>query len=171
MGKNLETELRVIDKVSDIVDDEELLEPLKIETKEKIPPKMQKTTLIPLDREYNTRVLRKDINGVGDSSEEITFSLTDDSTDAHFIFTDSTGKNKYGSVSVQTKGYYNEKGIVKSSDYNRFNARLNCPSNSSWPTPFSTMELFVTFNVRTPNRCIPFATCRCVGKPNLRSLG
>lgn len=57
-------------------------------------------------------LLRKDINGVGDSSEEITFSLTDDSTDAHFIFTDSTGKNKYGSVSVQTKGYYNEKLVL-----------------------------------------------------------
>lgn len=76
MGKNLETELRVIDKVSDIVDDEELLEPLKIETKEKIPEKMQKTTLIPLDREYNTRVLRKDINDIVESFSNGAFHPT-----------------------------------------------------------------------------------------------
>lgn len=37
-------------------------------------------------------VLKKDINKVGDKSEHISFSLTTDSYDAHFIFTDSTGK-------------------------------------------------------------------------------
>ena len=67
MGKNLETELSVIDKVSDIADDEEMFEPMKIETKEKIPSKMQKTSLISLDREYNTRLLKKDINDIVES--------------------------------------------------------------------------------------------------------
>lgn len=52
-------------------------------------------------------VLKKDKNKVGDKSDSLTFSLTDDSTDAHFIFTDSSGK-KYTTVSVKTKGYFNE---------------------------------------------------------------
>lgn len=52
-------------------------------------------------------ILKKDKNKVGDKSDTITFSLTDDSTDAHFIFTDSSGK-KYTTATVRTKGYFNE---------------------------------------------------------------
>ena len=37
------------------------------------------------------------------------FSLTTDSYDAHFIFTDSTGKNRYATISVNAKGYVDEK--------------------------------------------------------------
>lgn len=53
-------------------------------------------------------VLKKDINKVGDKSEHISFSLTTDSYDAHFIFTDSTGKNRYATISVNAKGYVDE---------------------------------------------------------------
>ncbi|MGN0575143.1 MAG: Hsp70 family protein [Ruminococcus sp.] len=54
-------------------------------------------------------ILKKDINKVGDKSEPISFSLTTDSYDAHFIFTDSTGKNRYATISVNAKGYVDEK--------------------------------------------------------------
>ena len=50
-------------------------------------------------------ILRKDINKVGDKSEPLSFSLTTDSFDAHFIFTDSTGRNRYLTMSVKAKGY------------------------------------------------------------------
>ena len=54
-------------------------------------------------------VLKKDVNKVGDISEPVSFSLTTDSYDAHFIFTDSTGKNRYATISVNAKGYIDEK--------------------------------------------------------------
>jgi molecular chaperone DnaK len=54
-------------------------------------------------------ILKKDDNKVGDRSEPISFSLTTDSYDAHFIFTDSTGKNRYATISVNAKGYVDEK--------------------------------------------------------------
>lgn len=54
-------------------------------------------------------VLKKDINKVGDKSETMSFSLTSDSPDAHFIFTDSTGENRYAVVSVKAKGFVDEK--------------------------------------------------------------
>jgi len=54
-------------------------------------------------------ILQKDINKVGDKSDSISFSLTTDSFDAHFIFTDSTSKNRYATVSVKAKGYIDEK--------------------------------------------------------------
>lgn len=53
-------------------------------------------------------ILRKDINKVGDKSDSVSFSLTTDAFDAHFIFTDSTGKNRYAVVSVNAKGYIDE---------------------------------------------------------------
>lgn len=53
-------------------------------------------------------ILKKDVNKVGDKSEPISFSLTTDSYDAHFIFTDSTGKNRYATVLVNAKGYLDE---------------------------------------------------------------
>lgn len=52
-------------------------------------------------------VLRKDENKVGDK-REYSFSLTDDSSNAHFIFTDSTGKNRYATISAKAKGYLDE---------------------------------------------------------------
>ena len=54
-------------------------------------------------------ILRKDVNKVGDKSEPVSFSLTTDDFDAHFIFTDSTGKNRYTTISVKAKGYIDEK--------------------------------------------------------------
>lgn len=53
-------------------------------------------------------ILKKDVNKVGDQSEFISFSLTTDSYDAHFIFTDSMGKNRYAVISVKAKGYVDE---------------------------------------------------------------
>ena len=47
------------------------------------------------------------VNKVGDKCAPVSFSLTDDSTDAHFIFTDSD-KKPYARISVKSKGYYNE---------------------------------------------------------------
>lgn len=54
-------------------------------------------------------ILKKDVNRVGDQSAPISFSLTTDSYDAHFIFTDSSGKNRYATISVNAKGYVDEK--------------------------------------------------------------
>lgn len=54
-------------------------------------------------------ILEKDKNKVGDKTKTISFSLTTDSCDAHFIFTDSTGKNRYATISVNAKGYYDER--------------------------------------------------------------
>lgn len=54
-------------------------------------------------------ILKRDVNKVGDRSEHISFSLTTDSYDAHFIFTDSTGKNRFDTISVKAKGYIDEK--------------------------------------------------------------
>ncbi len=48
-------------------------------------------------------ILKKDINKVGDTSDTVSFSLTNDSFDAHFIFTDSTGRNRYKTMSVKSK--------------------------------------------------------------------
>ena len=53
-------------------------------------------------------VLKKDVNKVGDQSDLPSFSLTTDAVDAHFIFTDSSGKNRYCTFSVKTKGFVNE---------------------------------------------------------------
>ena len=75
-------------------------------------------------------IFKKDIDGVGSESNDITFSLVDDSSDAHFIFTDSKGKNKYGKTSVRTKGYYDEKIVLKAEIGKDQIARISI-SNSS----------------------------------------
>lgn len=53
-------------------------------------------------------ILKKDIHKVGDISETVSFSLTADSYDAHFILTDSTGENRYAVISVKAKGFIGE---------------------------------------------------------------
>lgn len=75
-------------------------------------------------------IFKKDIDGIGSESNDITFSLVDDSSDAHFIFTDSKGKNKYGKISVRTKGYYDEKIVLKAEIGKDQIARISI-SNSS----------------------------------------
>ena len=62
-----------------------------------------------LSDEETYPILRKDFNKVGDKSSPMSFSLTNDAFDAHFIFTDSSGKNRYATVSVNAKGYIDEK--------------------------------------------------------------
>lgn len=53
-------------------------------------------------------VLQRHVNQVGDKSEVLSFSLTTDAPDAHFIFTDSTGRKRYATVIVDAKGYIEE---------------------------------------------------------------
>lgn len=53
-------------------------------------------------------ILKRNFNKVGDTIEPISFSLTEDSTDAHFIFVDSDG-NKYSTINVYAKGFLDEK--------------------------------------------------------------
>jgi len=48
-------------------------------------------------------------NAVGDRRNPITFSLTEDSLDAHFIFTDGSGNNTLAALTVPTKGFFTEK--------------------------------------------------------------
>lgn len=64
MGKNLEKELEQIDKVSDLVDDESILDATEINTKDAVGDKVQKTKLTSMDREYNSKFMRKDLNDV-----------------------------------------------------------------------------------------------------------
>lgn len=46
---------------------------------------------------------------IGKQTKPITFSIVEDTLDAHFIFVDKTGKNIYKRESVPTKGYLDEK--------------------------------------------------------------
>ena len=63
-------------------------------------------------------LLEKNNYLIGDDINPVTFSLTDDSQDARFIFTDESGKNVLETMSVPTKGYYNEKlSLSASLDY------------------------------------------------------
>jgi molecular chaperone DnaK len=45
----------------------------------------------------------------GDKRGPISFSLTEDVADAHFIFTDGSGMKTYKTLTVPTKGYFTEK--------------------------------------------------------------
>ena len=74
-------------------------------------------------------ILKKDVNKVGDKSETLSFSLTEDSYDAHFIFTDSTGKNRYATVFVNAKGYINEKFYLSVEIGGDQIARVNIKNN------------------------------------------
>ena len=74
-------------------------------------------------------ILKKDVNKVGDKSETLSFSLTEDSYDAHFIFTDSTGKNRYATVFVNAKGYINEKFYLSVEIGEDQIARVNIKNN------------------------------------------
>ncbi len=53
-------------------------------------------------------ILEKGIDGVGSQPPSVTFSLTDDAQDAHFIFTDAHNQFRYAAVHVRTKGYLSE---------------------------------------------------------------
>jgi hypothetical protein len=62
MSKNLTKEVEEIDKVSDISTGKEAFEPDKFNTKVKLDPRVQESTLLAMDREYNTKVMRNDLN-------------------------------------------------------------------------------------------------------------
>lgn len=53
-------------------------------------------------------ILKKGKDKVGSVSELITFSLTEDAPDAHFIFTNEDNSINYDKISVHTKGFLNE---------------------------------------------------------------
>ncbi|MBP1547064.1 MAG: Hsp70 family protein [Oscillospiraceae bacterium] len=59
-------------------------------------------------------ILKSNINKVGDTVDSISFSLTEDSEDAHFIFVDSEG-NKYSVLNVYAKGFLDEKLTLSAS--------------------------------------------------------
>jgi molecular chaperone DnaK len=48
-------------------------------------------------------------SAAGDKRGPISFSLTEDVEDAHFIFTDKSGMKTYQTLTVPTKGYFTEK--------------------------------------------------------------
>ncbi|GHV54738.1 hypothetical protein FACS1894216_15370 [Synergistales bacterium] len=54
-------------------------------------------------------IFKKDKDGVGSKPIPTTFSLTEDVRDAHFIFTDGSGKHTFQTINVPTKGFLNEK--------------------------------------------------------------
>ena len=57
-------------------------------------------------------ILQKGKDGVNKTIESITFSLTEDANDAHFIFTNSSKSNVYGKINVPTKGFFKEKLVL-----------------------------------------------------------
>lgn len=62
MSQNLTQETKVIDKVSDLVSSEHEYEPTKFKTKVQLDPRIQESTLNAMDKEYNTKFMRNDIN-------------------------------------------------------------------------------------------------------------
>ncbi|MBR5089764.1 MAG: Hsp70 family protein [Ruminiclostridium sp.] len=54
-------------------------------------------------------ILKRDVDGVNTISEKYTFSLVEDSPDAHIIITDGAGKTVYKKINVPTKGFLRER--------------------------------------------------------------
>jgi len=54
-------------------------------------------------------ILKKGEDGVGSKKDKYTFSLTEDSPDAHFIITNGDGKIIYDKVNIPTKGFLKER--------------------------------------------------------------
>lgn len=57
-------------------------------------------------------ILKKNQSKVGCVQPPISFGLTTDSTDAHFIFKNSNGRIPYGAISVNTKGFLTENLVL-----------------------------------------------------------
>ncbi|MEE1125322.1 MAG: Hsp70 family protein [Acutalibacteraceae bacterium] len=57
-------------------------------------------------------IFQKDVDGVGSEIGPYTFSLTEDSYDAHFIFTNSNGRFVYEKINIPTKGFLKERLTV-----------------------------------------------------------
>lgn len=57
-------------------------------------------------------ILKKEKDGVNKKIESVTFSLTEDANDAHFIFTNSSKSNIYGKLNIPTKGFLKEKLVL-----------------------------------------------------------
>ena len=75
-------------------------------------------------------LFRKNIDGVGSKGDTHTFSLVEDSPDAHFIITNGNGRIVYGKVDIPTKGFLKERLIVNSSiDFDQI-ARISIKSDS-----------------------------------------
>lgn len=76
LSQALTKEVEVLDKVSDLVDDEYSYEPTQFKTKIELDPRIQESTLISMDREYNEKFLRKDINDAIASFSNTTYLPT-----------------------------------------------------------------------------------------------
>ncbi|MCK4260830.1 MAG: Hsp70 family protein [Halanaerobiales bacterium] len=74
-------------------------------------------------------ILKKGKDKVGSKIAPITFSLTEDSPDAHFIFTNEDNSINYGSISVHTKGFLKENLKLSASIDNDQIARLKITNN------------------------------------------
>ena len=57
----------------------------------------------------NLPILHKNKDGVGSKSNRFTFSLTEDSPDAHFIITNGDGRIVYDKMNTPTKGFLQER--------------------------------------------------------------
>ena len=58
-------------------------------------------------------ILAKEIDGVNTATKHYTFSLVEDASNAHFIFTNGDGRNVYKKVNVPTKGFLKEHLLLK----------------------------------------------------------
>ena len=61
LSQNLTQETKVINKISDLSQDEGTYEPAKFNTKVQLDPRVQESTLMSMDKEYNEKFMRKDI--------------------------------------------------------------------------------------------------------------
>lgn len=59
-------------------------------------------------------ILKKGEAKVGFKQEQLSFALTEDAQDAHFIFKNGQGNINYGTVNVNTKGFMTEKLVLTS---------------------------------------------------------
>lgn len=60
-------------------------------------------------------ILKKSVHGVGSEVGPFSFSLTEDSKDAHFIFTNGDNTFNYSKLSIPTKGFLEEKLEISAS--------------------------------------------------------
>ena len=62
LSQNLTQEIKAIDKVSDLSSDDQTFEPTKFNTKIALDPRVQESSLASIDKEYNQKYMRNDIN-------------------------------------------------------------------------------------------------------------
>lgn len=86
-------------------------------------------------------VLRKDIDKIGSVIPQITFSLTEDTADAHFIFTNGDNTINYCSVSVPAKGFLKENLQLTAAIDNDQIAKFKITNNYMGSDYYKTVEI------------------------------